>query len=46
LLPAWQKMQAAVVQQHAPTPEERDVLARMTAVFERHQRHTQSMLGR
>lgn len=43
LLPAWHKVQAHLLADTQPTPEEQDVLKRMSQVFERHQGHALSM---
>ena len=43
LLPAWDKVQTQVLAQVAPTEEERDVLQRMTQVFQSHHAHALSM---
>ena len=43
LLPAWDKVQTQVLAQVAPTPEERDVLKRMTDVFQAHHGNALSM---
>lgn len=43
LLPAWGKVHALILEQLAPTQDERDVLGRMTDVFQSHVAHALSM---
>jgi serine/threonine-protein kinase HipA len=45
LLPAWRKIHAQLQAGTHPTPEEQNLLARMSQVFERHQGHALSMTG-
>lgn len=45
LLPAWQKTQAAIIEDVTPDAREFELLEKMTGIFERHCAHALSMTG-